>query len=151
LRRRILELCGFKGLERNEKVKRANEILKSAELKQSICNQIMGATYKDIERTMIAVLNERQLSPLQEEENELKELAPEKFDPTVSFKVNQDVSDRKKPISYRSITKEECIALMAASKAPCEKEVPTPMVDYPTYTRAQVEEMMARHYKHTEE
>ena len=125
LKRRILELCGLINLKREEKILKANEILRSTELKQAICNQIQGSTFKDIERTMESILKERQLSNSEQEMLELEKQAPEKFDLEFDFKINQDASDRKKDTRYTTYTREEITDLLAASKAP----VITPVIE----------------------
>lgn len=155
LKRRIQELCGFNDLERDERVNRAYEILNSSELKQAICHKILGTTFKDVERAMEAIIKERQLTPAQEEELELRESHPEKYEsdfyPEVEFKVNKKAADHKKSVGYRTLTREETAALIAASNAPFE---PPPVVerrDYPTYTREQVQELLRDHFSYKDE
>lgn len=155
LKRRIQELCGFNDLERDERVNRAHEILNSSELKQAICHKILGTTFKDVERAMEAVIKERQLTPSQEEELELRESHPEKYEsdfyPEVEFKVNKQAADTKKSSGYRTLTREEVAALIAASNAPIQSPPIVERQDYPTYTREQVQELMRDHYSYKEE
>lgn len=155
LKRRIQELCGFNELDREERVNRAHEILNSTELKQAICHKILGTTFKDIERAMEAVIKERQLTPAQEEELELRESHPEKyepeFDPELEFKINKKAADPVKSTGYRTLTREETAALIAASNAPYEPPAPVERVDYPTYTREQVQELLRDHFSYKEE
>lgn len=103
---------------------------------------------------MNAIIKERQLTPEQEEELELKEVAPEKFEPEfdaeLEFKVNKKASDRYKPMSYRPMTREECAALIAASNAPVEPFPVPERREYPTYTREQVQELMREHFEYLE-
>jgi hypothetical protein len=145
-------LCGFNSLERDERLKRANEILNSTELKQEICHQILGTTFKDVERAMLAVINEKQLTPDQQEELELRKAVPEKyepeFDPDLEFKINKKAADPKRETGYRTLTREECAALIAASNAPFEPPPPVERKDYPTYTREQVQELMKDHFEY---
>lgn len=150
LKRRIQELCGFNKLEREERLSRANEILNSADLKQAICNQILGTTFKDVERAMEAIINERQLTPAQEEELELQQAAPHKFDPDFEFKINKKAASQPKRYApaYRTYTREEVAELIAASNAPFIPPPPVERKDYPTYSREQVEQLMREHYEY---
>lgn len=98
---------------------------------------------------MLAVISERQLTEEQITQLELEEMAPEKFDLDIQFKVNKEHSDVKREIRYRTLTREECNRLVAASKAPFEPPpVTTPPRDYPTYTREQVEALMREHFEY---
>ena len=103
---------------------------------------------------MNAIIKERQLTPEQEEELELKEVAPEKFepefDPDFEFKVNKKASDRYKPMTYRPLTREECAALIAASNAPYEPEPVLDRVEYPTLPREEAERLVREHYEYLE-
>lgn len=148
-------MCGLDKLEREERLTRANEILNSTELKQAICHQILGTTFKDIDKVMIAVIKERQLIPAQEEEIELREAAPEKFEPEfdaeLEFKLNKRAASPRKGGGYREYTREEVAKLLAASEAPFEPPQVAPRVDYPTYSREQVQELMREHYAYLEE
>lgn len=150
-------MCGFNDLEREERLARAHEILNSSELKQAICHKILGTTFKDIERAMDAIIKERQLTPAQEEELELRESHPEKYeeeayDPYLDFKKNKHVASPKKSSSgYRELTREECAALIAASNAPFEAPPPIERPNYPTYTREQVQELLRDHFSYKDD
>ncbi len=144
-------MCGFNDLDREAKVARAHEIINSTELKQAICHQILGTTFKDVVNAMMAVINERQLTPDQKEEVELRETHPQKyertFDPKIEFKVNKHAADpsRKKGSGYREYTREEVAKLIAASNAPFTPPEPVARKEYPTYSREQVEFFMRQH------
>jgi hypothetical protein len=145
-------LCGFNNLEREEKIRKANEILNSADLKQAICHQILGTTFKDVERAMEAVINERQLTEYQQEILELQEQAPEKFDLEFDFKLNKSASDRHvKTSQYRTYTQEEVAELMRASFDKPKEEVPksTP-IDYEPMDRETAERLVREHYEYKE-
>lgn len=151
MKRRIQDLCGFDNLSREERLSRANEILNSTELKQEICHQILGTSYKDVERAMESIIKERQLTPEQEEEKNLREIAPEKFepvfDPEFEFKVNKKSSDNVEEFRYRAPTREEVARLLTAYTAPKEIPITTPTMSrtYDTYTLEQVQEFMREH------
>lgn len=149
LKRRIHDLCGFKDLDRDERLSRAHEILSSNDLKQAICHQILGATFRDVERAMDSIINERQLTPSQEEELELRESNPEKFEPKfdaeLEFKLNKNISSNYVPTGYRVLTREEVAELVAASDAPCEPTPEREPVSYRTYSREEVEWFVYEH------
>jgi hypothetical protein len=154
LKKRIQELCGFLNLKREEKLRKANEILKSTELKQAICNQILGASFKDIEKTMMGIINERQLTEEQEEQIELEQLSPEKFDLELDFKLNKSSSDKStmesKSYKYRTYTMAEVNALLEASRAetPIIKEHREAPAVYESMPREMAERLVREHYEY---
>jgi len=99
---------------------------------------------------MRAVIDERQLTEEQIEQLELEEMAPEKFDPEITFKVNKSVSNVPKETSYGTYTREQVAKLLAASKAPCEPTPPREITHYPTMTREQCEALMRDHFEYKE-
>lgn len=155
LKRRIQELCGFNDLEREERVIRANEILNSTDLKQSICHKILGTTFKDVERAMEAIIKEKQLTPEQREEAELRKSHPEKYEPEFDadfeFKVNKKAADAPKTSGYRTYSREEVAELIAASKAPTPPPTPIERSSYPTYSKEQVRELLRDHFSYKDE
>ena len=74
-------MCGFKGLTRDEKLVRAEEVLNDTEYKQAVCNEILGASFRDIERVMQGIIEEKKPSREELEQLELEDVVPEKFDP----------------------------------------------------------------------
>ena len=147
-------MCGFNDLEREEKILRAYEILNSNELRQSICHQILGTTFKDIDKAMQSIIAERQLTPDQQEELELRDTHPEKWVPIadleLEFKVNKHVADPVKTSPYREYTREEVAALVSATHepyVPVEYFEPT---NYTTYSRDFVEQLVREHYEYLE-
>jgi hypothetical protein len=131
LKKRIIELCGFSALNRTEKLSRANDVLNSTDIKNSICNQLQGASFKDVEKAMISIINERQITEEEQELLDLEAQVPEKFDHEFQFKLKNEVSDKKKETRYRTYTREEVAALMAASKAPTVSKSEPPPDRYP--------------------
>jgi hypothetical protein len=156
LKRRIQELCGLLNLKREERLRRANEILNSTELKQAICNQILGTTFKDVEKTMVGIINERQLTEEQQEQLELEKSNPEKFDAEFEFKLNKTVSDKatleNKSYKYRTYTMAEVNALLEASKAgtPIVEPEPRQVSQYDYMSRELAERLVREHYEYLE-
>ncbi len=108
-----------------------------------MCNQMIGLTFKDIERAMTAVLEERQPTEREQEELELRELAPEKFEPFIP----QIDRPQAREISYRPMTREECAWLLAQSNKPIEKEPPVETnKTYRTYTQEEVQALLRGDY-----
>lgn len=149
-------MCGFNDLSREERIVRANEILTSTDLKQSICHQILGTTFKDIDRVMRAILEERQLTSDQQEELEIRKTMPEKyepdFDPAIEFIVNKKAADPKKSgIQYTNYTREEVAELINAPEVTFVEPAPIQSRNYPTYSREQVQELMYEQFKYLEQ
>jgi hypothetical protein len=91
LKKRIHELCGLDNLERDAKLVRASEILNSVEIKQYICNTILGVSYKDVEKAMLSIMQERQLTDIEEEKLGIGlDKAP--LDPKIDFLVSKKVA-----------------------------------------------------------
>jgi paraquat-inducible protein B len=145
LKRQIQELCGLNKLSRDERLIRANEILNSPDLKQAICNQILGISHKDVERAMLAVINERQLTKRQEELVELSASNPEKFDYEFEFKLNNKAPDKKPKTGYRTYTQEEVQKLLEASRTPYKSPEITKKTSYPPLPR-ELAEKFVREY-----
>lgn len=61
-------------------MKRANDILKSSELKQAICTRILGTSFKDVEKVMNSIIKGRKISQDEQDLLDLEEEVPEKFD-----------------------------------------------------------------------
>lgn len=151
LKRRITDLCGLSQLSREERLSRANEILRSTELKQAICHEILGCTHKDVDRAMRAIIDQRQITEEQAEQLELEEMAPEKFDPEVTFIANKHAADPHKFQTYgEPYTRQQVAMLLAASSAPTEMSPPVEKTNYPTMTREECEFLMADHYAYLE-
>jgi len=68
LKKKIEELCGLAGLEYEDRRARAEEILASNEWKQDICNDLLGLSFKDLERTLQGIIDERELRQSHEDE-----------------------------------------------------------------------------------
>lgn len=104
---------------------------------------------------MEAIIKERQLTPAQEEELELRQAVPEKFepefDPDLEFKINKKAADHKKESGYRTYTREEVAELLAASKAPCEPAPVIEKTEYPTLSREVAERLVREHYEYLAE
>jgi hypothetical protein len=135
-------------LNREEKLLRANEIINKTELKQAICNEILGCTHKDVERAMISVINERILTEEQKEQLELEKHAPQKFDPDIEFPIQKKLNGNFKQSQYRTLTLEETQALLATNNKPVEEKPKTQSTNYHTYSREEVERMVREHYQY---
>lgn len=103
---------------------------------------------------MDSILKERQLTPAQEEEIELREMAPEKYEP--EFDAEFEIPLRKKVAApkksgYRTYTREEVAELIAASNAPFERFEPMERIEYPTLPREEAERLVREHYEYLEE
>jgi hypothetical protein len=138
-------------LAREEKLSRANEILSKSELKQAICLEIQGCTHKDVERAMLSIINERQLTEEQKEQLELEKQAPQKFDPDIEFPIQKKLSGDFKSMRYKALSLEETQTLLAANSKPVEEKPKTQNPSYHTYSREEVERMVKEHFEYKED
>jgi hypothetical protein len=99
---------------------------------------------------MLAVINERQLTEKQVEQLELEEMAPEKFDPEITFKVNKEASNVVKETRYGTYTREQVAALLNPPKTWIQHEPERPPTVYPTLSREQCEALMRDHFEYKE-
>ena len=98
LRRRIRELSGLDKLSGEDRYKLASKILNDNDMKQDMCLQCPGLTYKDIERTCKAILTERHY---QQEPTE-EELVPEKYG---REPIQEVFKPTGKKIQYKTLTR----------------------------------------------
>ena len=100
---------------------------------------------------MLAIINERQLTEEQVENLELAEIAPEKFDPEITFKVNKQASTHPKEVRYGTYTREEVAELLAASDAPFIQHEPLPEpCTYEPMSRSECERLVREHFEYNE-
>lgn len=139
LKKKIQDVCGLNDLDRDERLSRAHEILNSQELKQAICNQILGTSFKDVERAMKSLIEDRRPTPEEEEMLELERIAPEKLRAEELFPKPK----KQKKQYFSQYSPEEVKALMAASTAPPEYKQPIDKDLYhPTYTLEDTQAML---------
>lgn len=121
---------------------RANEILRSSEAKQSICNQILGCSHKEVERVMLSIVQRKSLTDEQREQLELQEFAPQKLDPSIEYAYIG--LNKHKSIYYQTLTREECLALLAESKSSlAEKETKPAEINYSVYSLEEVQKILS--------
>jgi len=130
-------VCGFAHLSNAHKLKRAHEILNDYKLKQDICNYILGASFKDVEKAMRSVIADR--NPPDDLDDDMEKTEYKAF-------TKDDVGVSDLPIGkaapkYRVYTLEETQALIAKSNAPVEEPPHREITRYhETYSREQVEQ-----------
>jgi hypothetical protein len=116
-------------LKREDKFRRAAEILSNSEFKQDLCHQIAGLSHRDIDKIMHDLLDGRQLDHVQDEEPKQEEEATVAVREVVRSKVlwllDQDEVNRLIQAS------EESIADVILDTA-------TPAAQYGTYTEEEV-------------
>lgn len=132
LKRKIRDICNLDHLSKEERRLAATSILNDTQAKQKLCNAVPGLSYKDIERAMKDILAERQPLDQELDEEELREIAPEKFEPPTLL------GRRSTPtkMQYQVLTPDEAQALIDASSAPFEVEPVSekPVRAHPTYS-----------------
>ena len=142
LRKRIRELCGLEGLDKLERHRLAESILDDVQFKQSLCNQVPGLSFRDIDRTMKNVLAESPNIKRDQEEEELRKIAPQKFNPGVE---NILPRRKNKRTEYRTLTPEETRKLLEASEKPIKQEKKAKK-EYDTWTLEEVAALIAGTY-----
>jgi hypothetical protein len=60
LKHKIEQMCGLATLDWEARQDKANEILNSIEWKQQYCNELIGLTFRDLERILIGIASKRQ-------------------------------------------------------------------------------------------
>lgn len=53
-------MCGLAGLEWEERQAKANQILVNTEWKQKLCNELVGLSFRELERALRGIASERQ-------------------------------------------------------------------------------------------
>lgn len=122
IKKKIKEYLGFNGLNREEEIIRAFYVLNNNDLKQQICNQIQGLSFKDIDKVMEAILNNSSMS--MDEIRELYEAYKEKIELDMPHYAPQQTQTNKKKIKYYNPSPEEVQRLLEASR---EQKVDKPI------------------------
>lgn len=139
LKRRIFDICGLTNLGREAKLSKAKAILADPEFKQKICNQIVGASHRDIEKVLKSVLVTK-LSKEEEEAAELERDCPEKLNPDIKL------GRKKKKAKMVPVTDQREINwLINATNEPLEDKLKAP-TDYPCYSQAEMNAIIAGTY-----
>ena len=142
LKRKIQEECNLVNLSKEDRLRRAHEILNSSDIKQAICNRIVGASFKDIEKTMRGIISERQPTEEEQEMLEIMKSNPEKINPDILLPPQLSSKKHDMP-RYKTLTMEETRALLELGNTPIvQAHSPMPQ-NYPTYTQEQVQQLMA--------
>jgi hypothetical protein len=142
LKRRIREVCGLDALEKDERVKRAHKILNDNAEKQRICNEILGTSFKDIERAMRSIIEEKKISQEELEEFELAESEPGKYS------MERDPEPSKYRAKLEPLLDRDYVQWLIEESRK-EFSYPEPEMDkskYRTYTREEVEALMRGDY-----
>ena len=140
LKRRIKEICGLENISKEERIKRAQQILNDPAEKQALCNRLVGLSHRDIEKVLKDIVTERK-SKQQEEYEELLNEVPEKLFPNeVNFKQKSNV----KVTSV--IDPDEIRGLIEATQRPLEDVVKKLDPAYSTYSFEEVAAILAGNY-----
>ena len=109
-KKRIRELCGLEGLNRQARAIRSKELVGDDTLKQSICNQLIGTSFRDIDKVLKEEINASKARTEEESIHEELELeVPEKLDPDL-----QMIRRNKKPVKRGFYTKADSLRLIEA-------------------------------------
>lgn len=84
LKKRIRDLCGLDALSKEARVKKCHELINDTQFKHSLCNQVLGLTFKDIDKVLKdEIENKKPLTHEQKVFKVLTEQVPEKIDPSI--------------------------------------------------------------------
>jgi predicted RNA methylase len=146
LKQKIKEISGLLNLSKEERSLKAHEILDSNEAKQAICRQILGCTFKEVERVMLSVIQERQLTESQKEQIELQKVAPHKFNPEIEFEMEFELNSKlynRREIVFSFYSIEESRRLVEESKiSKAQERVVVPNTNYPSYSLEEVKKLL---------
>ena len=137
LKRKIQEACALTDLSREDKARRAQEILGSTDEKQTICNQILGVSFKDVERVMRDILAGVDSKSFEDE------LPEEKFGevkPPIRQVVSAAIEEMLDPEYVNWLLNESSRSIAEVAPEPAD---PTKT---PTYSEEEVAALMANNY-----
>lgn len=60
LKKKIEDICGLAELKWEERQDKATQILASPEWKQRLCNELLGLSFRELERILTGIANERE-------------------------------------------------------------------------------------------
>jgi hypothetical protein len=134
LKRRILELCALNNIGRDDKIRKAREILSDHERKQAICNENVGISHRAIDK----VLRELVESKVVDEE------ADESRDPHEEEIASTPVRVHKPLKLVPLFDQDEVNRLLRASQKPLDDLDRPASVNpkYTTYTEEEVREAL---------
>ena len=140
LKRRIFDICGLNNLSREDKVRKANAILADSDYKQKICNEIVGASHRDVEKVLKAVATTK-ASREEQELAELEEDCPEKLNPELEPTLRKRKALRMTPVTNQREVNE----LINATSEPLEDKPKKPKnVDF--YSPEEIARIIAGNY-----
>ena len=140
LKKRILEVCGFSNLSKEERAYKVEEILNSVEEKQAICNQVTGASFKDIKKALVAFRNEK--TRLTEDEKLAIEV-PEKIYPEKTYSREVRSSNLVEILDPNEASYLIEQIRQSIAEAPLDK---VPDTSYETYSFEEVAALIANNY-----
>jgi len=134
-------------LSKEDRLLRVKEILENNHIKQKLCNLVQGLTFKDIDRAMKDIIAERQPTEAEQEELELREIAPEKFEPPIPALLRPDNTQSTHKIKYTTYTREQITWLFAQSEKSVQQEpIKEFNTNYKTYTPEEVAALIKGDY-----
>jgi hypothetical protein len=134
LKKRILEACGFSNLSREERFFLAKELHESTDLKQEICNEIDGVSFRDIEKAISDFLVEQKPSKTKRAKTTHPKQA--KLDSFEETELQPERSFTKLRVEYL-LNLQEVNLLLSASEEPLADHKRQVESDYPTYDQSE--------------
>jgi hypothetical protein len=138
LKRKLYDLLGLGGLSQDDKVKRAYKILSDSDYKQTICHEHIGLSHKDIDKLLKEIIKDKRNSFAEQLAIECDVELPVEED-SESETIERVITKLK--VVYM-LDMDEVNMLLLASETPLVKEPSKNATRYPTYTQADVTEIM---------
>lgn len=123
LKKKIEEICGLHGLDWETRQNRAGQILASPEWKLSLCNELQGLSFRELERTLNGVVSERQ-SKEASYERKLQLYNEGKIVKKPMLRDTTRSESPDKPVKSPPRTLEQILAQVHAPRVVQEREVP---------------------------
>lgn len=134
-------MCGLNDLSKEERLARVAQILVDQDWKQDVCNQILGASHKDVERALRDLVKGRAPTKQEEIRREIEEISPEKLY-GLPLKHKKAKPSRRDEMQS-TFSQGEVNALVNASTTALNVVAREYHTNYPTYTLEDVETMLA--------
>jgi hypothetical protein len=139
LRKLVRQLWDLDTLSSDDRVGRATELLNDIQEKQAACNKVVGLSFKDIDKVLKAIINEKK--PGRSDEDDEREQNPDKWSsasPSIDSERatgrHYDVGDAYSP--------EDVAWFLAQKDRIIVEESNKTLIGYKSYTPAQVDALL---------
>jgi len=146
LKRRVMEACGLSDLGREDRILLAQEIIESSDLKQQICNDVDGLSFRDIEKVLSEILKSKAERSSKKDKRKSKDTNEQDFDSeSIDLPEEEPVAIVRKKLKLQYlIDQDEVNLLIEASLAPpVVKSTISTEARYDTYTQRECNDLLS--------